>query len=616
MTNETFYNIIDQEILGLNKAFKNNVFLKKLKTEDGQKSFGFLLWFLKNYLPKTDLEDYEDLITEGEDDNSCDLIFNNNDHEGNEVYYVVQAKWFRKTNINKTNDMSKEIRACLTDFRLILSGKKTDNNNNEKFNSQYEKFIKHKKNNGKIKFLFVSLCQGVESINEHISDFVTELISFELLDLNKLKQNHIEIVYKEVRTHNPIETPYIPNSEFDLNFEEKKAIKIPENQLHESYIFLVKPIEIYRLFSNYGFSLFYKNIRNPLPKSFFNSEISSTIKDNPLNFWYFNNGITAITDTIKPFDSDNGKVTLKGIQVINGAQTVFSIYDAYQFSSDIVRKSMNDNALITMRVLKTGGKDFDLNVTRYTNSQNPINDRDFHSNDEIQQKLQKLFYKETNVWYETRRGEYRKKIRGVSIIPNETFAQTYLAYFLQDPFNAKQNKKNIFKSSIIFPNIGLYEKIFNEETDYLEMYISYYVFLITERKRMEIKNKSIQIKNIKQEDLSIEQKELLSYSFVQYASFDILALFYYAFTTINSDNLKGAKGKLRNDIEGQNSKTILYYNFILKSLRNLMIDELTKNNSLVYSVWYKSKDSYGQMKDRITTEINKLTEIERQKLKY
>lgn len=47
-----------------------------------------------------------------------------------------------------------------------------------------------------------------------------------------------------------------------------------------------------------------------------------------------------------------------------------------------------------------------------------------------------------------------------------------------------------------------------------------------------------------------------------------------------------------------------------------MKDELTKNNTLVYSVWYKSKDSYGQMKDRIATEINKLSEIERENLKY
>lgn len=616
MNSELFYDIIDQEITELNKAFKNNDFLKKLKTEDGRKSFGFLLWFLKNYLPKTDLGDFDNLITEGEDDNSCDLIFNNSDHEGKEVYYVVQAKWFKKTNINKTNEMSKEIRACLTDFRLILSGKKTDDNNNKNFIAQYDKFIQHKRNNGKIKFLFVSLCQGVESINEHITDFVTELISFELLDLNKLKQNHIEIAYKEIRTHNPIETPYIPKTDFDLNFEEKRSIKIPDNLPHESYIFLVKPVEIYRLFQNYGFSLFYKNIRNPLPKSFFNAEISNTIKNNPLNFWYFNNGITAITESIRPFDPDNGKVTLKGIQVINGAQTVYSIFEAYQFAKDLTRKSMDENALISLRVLKTGGKDFDLNVTRYTNSQNPINDRDFHSNDDIQLKLQKLFYKDTNIWYETRRGEYRKKIRGISVIPNETFAQTYLAYFLQDPFNAKQNKKNIFKSSITFPSAGLYEKIFNEETDHIEMYLSYYVFLIVERKRMEIKNKSLKLKNISQEDLTDEQKVLLSYSFVQYASFDILALYHYTFNLINSENLKGAKGKLRADIESDNIKTIIYYDFILNSLSNLMKDELKKNNLMVYSVWYKSKDSYSYMKDKITNEINKLSELEKQKMRY
>lgn len=615
MKSESFYDIVDQEIIDLNKAFKNNVFLSGLKTEDGKKSFGFLLWFLKNYLPNTELTDYENLITEGEGDNSCDLIFSNIDNEGKEVYYVVQAKWFQKSNINKTNEISKEVRACLSDFRLILSGRKSDNNN-IKFAQQYVKFINHKRNNGKVKFLFVCLCQGVENVNEHIADFVSELIFFELLDLNKLKHNYIEIEFKEIRTHNPIETPYVPKTEFDLNFEEKKCIKIPNNLPHEAHLFLIKPIEIYRLFSNYGFSLFYKNIRNPLTKSLFNAEISNTIINNPLNFWYFNNGITAITDNVSPFDPDNGKVTLKGIQVINGAQTVYSIFQAYQFSTATVRESMDNNALISLRVLKTGGRDFDLNVTRYTNSQNPINDRDFHSNDDIQQKLQKLFYKNTNIWYETRRGEYRKKIRGVLIISNELYGQTYLAYSLQDPFNAKQNSKNIFKSSITFPTIGLYEKIFNSETDPLEMYLSYLIFLKIERNRKDFKKRSLELKNIAFNDLKEEQKELIFLSFIQYASFDILALFNTLFIAINSENIKGAKGKLKNDVEGKNIKTVMYYDFILKSLTKFIKEEREKNNQLVYSVWFKSKDSYSKMKERITNDINKLSLIDKQSLKY
>ena len=48
-----------------------------------------------------------------------------------------------------------------------------------------------------------------------------------------------------------------------------------------------------------------------------------TLSSEPVNFWYFNNGITAITDSIDPFHDDSTKVTITGIQIINGAQTVF-----------------------------------------------------------------------------------------------------------------------------------------------------------------------------------------------------------------------------------------------------------------------------------------------------
>ena len=295
MINERFYDIIDKEIDDLIKVFKNNSHLKK-QNENGKKSFAFLLWFLKKYLPNHQLTEFEDLITEGNDDSSSDLIFTNTDQSGEEIYYVVQAKWFAKNNINNSNGISKEIKACLSDFNLILSGKKEPSEVNLNFNNQYQKFLDHKKNNGKVKFIFLALCKGDVDLHDYIDDFVNALVSFDLIDFFKLKTQYIEIEYKGIKTHNPIETPYIPKAEFDLNFEKEQVIYV--NTPYQSNIFLVKPEEIYNLFEKYGHSLFYKNIRNPLPNSYFNEEITNTIKNNPLHFWYFNNCITAITDKI------------------------------------------------------------------------------------------------------------------------------------------------------------------------------------------------------------------------------------------------------------------------------------------------------------------------------
>jgi len=598
MKNENFYDIIDERIDELSVIFKENKHLKK-QDSNGKKSFSFLLWFLNRYLPGNDLSEFEDLITEGNDDSSCDLIFKNKDQNGNEIYYVVQAKWFAKSNINKAKEITKEIKACLSDFRLVMSGKK-ESEYNKNFNAQYQKFLKHKKSNGKIKFVFLALCNGEINVREHIEGFISPLVSFELIDFFKLKQQYIEIEYKGVKTHNPIETPYIPKSEFDLKFEKNQVIYI--DRPFKSNIFLVKPKEIYSLFEKYGHSLFYKNIRNPLPSSLFNEEIKSTILNNSINFWYFNNGITAITDKIEHFHKDSTSATISGIQIINGAQTVFSIYEAYRFASDDERKKMNESGLITFRIVTSGGDDFDLKVTRYTNSQNPISERDFHSNDEEQKRLQFDFLKHTNVWYETRRGEFRKRLKGVTKLTNEILGQNYLAYFINDPFNAKQNKKLIFVSKAINPK-GLYEKIFNDDTKYDDMLLSYYLNLLVDRKRKATKAKIDAIDT--SEKLTKGEKTLLEYDFIQYSNFEIMALFKILFYKTNESNIKGLNGIAisyfeKNTIDKIEKGYSYISDFILKDLNK----RKSKNSKIVNSVLFKSKDFYPELKKSFVDKVN------------
>lgn len=589
MKNDIFYDIIDKRIDELSNIFKNNLHLKK-QDSNGKKSFSFLLWFLERYLPNNELTEFENLITEGNDDSSCDLIFKNKDQLGKEIYYVVQAKWFSKSNINKAKEINKEVKACLSDFRIILQGKK-ESDHNENFNLQYSKFIEHKRNNGKVKFVFLALCNGEINIDEHISDFKSPLVSFEFIDFFKLKQQFVEIEYKGVKTHNPIETPYIPKSEFILEFEKEQVISVETP--YPSFIFLVRPKEIYNLFEKYGQSLFYKNIRNPLPNSLFNKGIKETITYNSIHFWYFNNGITAITEKIEDFHIDSTNVKIKGIQVINGAQTVYSIYESYKNSSDEVREKMDSFGLITLRTVTTGGDDFDLMVTRFTNSQNPISERDFHSNDEVQKRLQFDFLKNSNIWYETRRGEFRKKINGINKLTNEILGQNYLAYYINDPFNAKQNKKLIFVNKSINPN-GLYEIIFNEETKFDDMLVAYYINLLVDRKRKAIKKEIDSIDTTK--TLTKDQELILKYDFIQYANFEIMALFKLLFYITNEDNLKSINGKLISYFENDTIQKIEYgYNILI----NFILDDLKArkklNSKIVNSVIFKNKEFYPSL---------------------
>ncbi len=159
---------------------------------------------------------------------------------------------------------------------------------------------------------------------------------------------------------------------------------------------------------------------------------------------------------------------------------------------------MDNEILITLRLLKSGGKDFNLQVTRYANSQNPVSDRDFHANDEVQIRLQQESFK-TKFWYEKREGEFRENVPDdIKIISNKICAKAYLAYELQDPINTIigcLNQNLLFVSSKEHQN-GLYEKIFNENTKFEDILCSVYLSYLIEEfiKKAENEGKSLYMK--------------------------------------------------------------------------------------------------------------------------
>lgn len=106
------------------------------------------------------------------------------------------------------------------------------------------------------------------------------------------------------------------------------------------------------------------------------------------------------------------------MQIINGAQTAYSIYSAYKECNDEQRAILDEEVKITFRLLKSGGDEFDLKVTKYTNSQNPVNDRDFWSNDPVQQSLQNYFFA-TSFWYEKEKVNLKKYLS--TLIKLQTF---------------------------------------------------------------------------------------------------------------------------------------------------------------------------------------------------
>ncbi|SEH04326.1 AIPR family protein [Candidatus Venteria ishoeyi] len=487
MRTELFCQTLDQELDDLLVEYQADEVLQKLKQPEQKKSYAFLLWFLRFY-SSTQIH-FRDNITEGKDDSSCDIILSKPGADKCNCFYIIQSKW--RKNPLKSNGTSDDIKKALSDFEAILHGTRIPGKN-IRFNNQYSDLKNHLAENGDVKFIFLMLAPYNDDIRSNVTDNIRSFTynhptSVDIIDLNRLKYDFIDKRYKRIQPDNPLDYLHNPESaEIKLNIERisnetEQGDYIRVIKPFESYIFFIKPKTVFELFDTYGFHLFAQNIRNPLPDSNYNEKIVDTMTYKPGSFWYFNNGVSAITRILpKAIQRTAEKITITGLQIINGAQTFYSVYRAYKSADLVTRTEMDDNALISIRLIKTNDPDMNRQITLFTNSQNRVFDRDFHANDEIQIRLQHESF-QGSIWYEKRRGEfnYANKPDGVEIVSNEIFAHCYLSYYLEQCLSTIpiiEKDKNFLFTARTSHEHGLYEKIFNEDTKFNDMLASLYVY--------------------------------------------------------------------------------------------------------------------------------------------
>lgn len=150
--------------------------------------------------------------------------------------------------------------------------------------------------------------------------------------------------------------------------------------------------------------LFDKNIRAVLRSTETNKLLDDTIRDSPADFWYYNNGITIVANSVScrrtsPRGSDE-TFALHGLSVVNGAQTCGALGRGLRAGTPL------EDVRVTVRVISTEGhsEDFEKKVTRYTNTQNQVTNREFVSLDPYQQELSDTLLSE-RIQYCFRTGE-------------------------------------------------------------------------------------------------------------------------------------------------------------------------------------------------------------------
>lgn len=198
-------------------------------------------------------------------------------------------------------------------------------------------------------------------------------------------------------------------------------------------------------------SFFEDNVRHflGLDKAI-NKTMKETASKEPKNFWYFNNGITMVSDEIESISQK--KYRVQNPQVVNGLQTLYSLYELYRNEND---KNKLSKVYLTLRLIGTNDTEFKMKVISYTNSQNKIEEPSLKAIDEIH-KLIEDYLRHKGIYYERRLNYYKSQgIKGVKVIDLRRMAQILWSVYQKNAIFAYNDPKKIFldesKYQTIFP---------------------------------------------------------------------------------------------------------------------------------------------------------------------
>ena len=306
----------------------------------------------------------------------------------------------------------------------------------------------------KFNFFYVTTANTTSRSEEIINDQLKiyedlkEEVNIELIDFTKLK---------EIYTNSLSSEQSIPDEvTFDIP-EDKFIIK---NEPRQTLLAIVKGSSIIALYKQYKKGIFTWNIRGHLGgDKGINKNIKKTALEKPEDFYYFNNGISAVcTD----FSLDGNRITAKKFQIINGAQTVGSLFLARD-------KAANSELLLKVTVSGSVSteKGFNADIIKFNNTQNKVNLSDFRSNDKIQEVIEKNFANSkatsiNGIKYLRKRGI--KKQTGFTNITLENLARIRYA-FLHNPCEVISNAKSLWDNE----KSGKYNKAFGFENEIQEI---------------------------------------------------------------------------------------------------------------------------------------------------
>lgn len=373
----------------LKELFDGRIDLSDAKEENKEKTFLSRSLALYGIMMNTDctVEEIQNSLTDGYHDNGIDAVFCDDNQR---TMYLVQSKWSSEGNHSISQGDTSNF---ISGIGKILNGNFCGFN--QKFDSlkiSINKAISSTEYKIKVIIIYTSNQSFSEECQEIIESFINsandgiEIISYSILQLKDVYKSLAE------QTNSTINLDNICLQDFGI---------LERNEKEIGYYGKLPISIVASWWKEHGLHLFSKNIRYYQGDTEVNTGIKNVLLNEPENFLLYNNGIKIVAERINkaPMGANSRKIgifSLENASIVNGAQTTGAIGEIID-----ALEERKDNAFILVQMINLESLSADMNdkITKYSNTQNRIENKDFVSLDPFQKKLQEDFAMEGIEYY-------------------------------------------------------------------------------------------------------------------------------------------------------------------------------------------------------------------------
>ncbi len=392
-------------------------------SNDGQR---FVAWYLRNVLFR-DMNETKDDITDGACDKQIDAIVIDDDKS---LIRIVQGK-FQRGLVD-----AEPLREVLSSWLQIKDLARLQNVANPKLQRKLSELAGALDEDYEVSFELITTGTLTESAQDDLEIFQKELAklserddfdaTIHLIDSHELRRRY----EYAIELDNP-----------SINY--KLSLGGGKFMFHEiagtPVVIVALPLkECIKLPGIKDGTLFQKNVRQSLGSSnAVNKGIRSTIiGDKRSDFFFFHNGITALCNKM---ELDDGTLSLYGLSVVNGCQSLNTILSC----SETVKKA--DDSFILARFYEIPQRDRADKISIYTNCQSAVRARDLRSNDKRVLAIKRAYeLKYPSGYFVTKRGEIPPADRNKDqVVELSGFAKNLVAWHSQRP-NLSYGETKIF----------------------------------------------------------------------------------------------------------------------------------------------------------------------------